>query len=520
MKDPYETAASPPAAPKSTVDLEPSETPPRQIGRYRIERALGKGGFGLVYLAYDNQLQRSVAIKVPHARLVSRAEDAAAYLTEARTVANLDHPNIVPVYDVGSTEQFPCFIVAKYIDGTDLASRLKQSRLSIREAVELVALVADALHDAHKQGLVHRDIKPGNILLDREGKPYVADFGLALKEENLGRGSRYVGTPAYMSPEQASGKGDRVDGRSDIFSLGVVFFELLTGRRPFHADSVEELLDRIATVEVRPPRQIDDRIPRELERICLKALARRASERYTTARDMAEDLRHYLSSARPEASARPEENAPLPAAATNEVEIATQVRSPTTTVDAPPQAAGAVTSRAATRPIIFWCLAAGGAVGLAVISFIVWRMNTPESVAKNPIDSPSVDLKKEKDSPSPGTPLPAALHAELEIFVWKKDDKESKRKLSDAGVLPLQAGDDVQIVAKTNRPAYLYLVQVESSGDIAPMYPWVKYDWDKRKPELPRDSLRFPDDPWSMQRRSRTARRGSRPFVCLPARRS
>ena len=148
-----------------------ADSMPSHIGRYRIERLLGKGGFGLVYLAHDDQLQRFVAIKVPHRKLVERPEAAEAYLTEARTVANLDHPHIVPVYDVGSAEDCPFFVVSKYIDGTDLATRLKQSRLSIPETVELVATVAEALHHAHKQGLVHRDVKPGNLLLDNGGKP-------------------------------------------------------------------------------------------------------------------------------------------------------------------------------------------------------------------------------------------------------------------------------------------------------------------------------------------------------------
>jgi len=185
---------------ESPVDAAPGKHPQR-ITRYRIEKVLGKGGFGIVYLAHDEQLNRLVAVKVPHASLISKPEDADAYLAEARTVANLDHPGIVPVHDVGSTEDCPCYVVSKYIPGTDLATRLKQRRLNYGESAELVATVAEALHYAHKQGIVHRDVKPGNILIGKDGKPYVVDFGLALREENIGKGPKYAGTPAYMSPE-------------------------------------------------------------------------------------------------------------------------------------------------------------------------------------------------------------------------------------------------------------------------------------------------------------------------------
>jgi serine/threonine protein kinase/formylglycine-generating enzyme required for sulfatase activity len=302
-------------------EAEPRETKqPACLGRYRVMAELGHGSFGVVYKAYDDELRRDVAIKLPHRHSMSALGDIETYLAEGRILAELDHPNIVPVYDLGRTEDGLPFIVSRFIDGVDLASRLRQSRLSLREAVEIVATVAEALHHAHKQGFVHRDVKPGNILLEKSGRPFVADFGLALREQDVRRGFRYAGTPAYMSPEQARSEGLRVDGRSDVFSLGIVFYELLTGRRPFSSGSREDLVEQITTAEPRPPRQLDDRIPKELERICLHALAKRAAERYSTARDMADDLRSFLADAsleeKPVAADRPKSaeaaDTPLP----------------------------------------------------------------------------------------------------------------------------------------------------------------------------------------------------------------
>ena len=261
------------------------------IGRYVDLQKLGQGAFGVVFRAQDEVLKRFVALK-----LLTQFKNAAqvdGWVMEARVLANLDHPAIVPVYDIGKTEAGQPYIVSKLIDGGNLAERAARKNWSIEDTVRVVCQLANALNYLHHQGVMHRDIKPGNILTTSNGDAVLADFGLALPESNYGKGARFVGTPAYMSPEQARHEGHRVDGRSDIYSLGVVLYELLTGTRPFRAKNQEELLDCIRNVEVRPLRQLNAEVPKELERICLKMLSKRVSDRYTTAADLSEDLENW-----------------------------------------------------------------------------------------------------------------------------------------------------------------------------------------------------------------------------------
>lgn len=298
-----ETPAADRASPeqlRTTESLGRAETTagigPPAVPGYEILEEMGRGGMGVVYKARQISLNRLVALKMIRDSALASPEQLNRFRTEAAAVARLDHPNIVQIHDLREHAGLPYFAL-EFVPGGTLAERLRQGRPSPRQAVLWVEPLARAVHYAHTQGIIHRDLKPGNILLTTDGMPKISDFGLAKRmdsESGLTPSTAVLGTPSYMAPEQASGRTKEIGPATDVYALGAILYECLTGKPPFEGETLLQTLDQVRFQEPVPPTQVDPAIPPDLEAVCLRCLQKEPARRYPSAADLADDLKRFL----------------------------------------------------------------------------------------------------------------------------------------------------------------------------------------------------------------------------------
>lgn len=284
-----------PSSGSSSGNLAPLSLP-TDFGDYELLEEIGRGGMGIVYRARQKSLDRIVAVKMVLRDRLASSEDQARFRSEAEAAARIEHPSIVPIYEVGEIDR-RCYFTMKYVQGETLSDRIARGPMPPRDAAVLLKQVADAVHCAHQQGVLHRDLKPSNILLDEGGRPLVTDFGLAKRTTDgieLTRTGAILGTPTYMAPEQAAGNRGRVGPMSDVYSLGTILYAMLTGRPPFQGDSPVEVVLKVLEQDPPPPRDIYPKVDRDLEMITLRCLQKPVDLRYGSADALSRDLNAYL----------------------------------------------------------------------------------------------------------------------------------------------------------------------------------------------------------------------------------
>jgi serine/threonine protein kinase len=392
----------------------------RLLGDYKVLEKIGQGGMGVVYKARQVSLNRIVALKMIDTRVPLSAASRIRFQTEARAVAQLDHPNIVHVYQSGEHNGQQYFAM-EFVPGGSLAEARKARPWSSREAAALVAHLAEAVEYAHRQGIVHRDLKPSNILVTPDGAPKITDFGLAKQLQadvaSPTLSGDLLGTPAYMAREQAEGRLAAIGPSTDIFGLGAILYELLTDQPPFQGTTLEEVLAQARQGRVQPPRQLKPRVSRSLQRICLKALAADPEDRYATAAALGEDLRRHLR---------------------------------------PPRRLLLLTGTLAGL------LLAGGVTWLAIsgfghsppLSLVPGRPNELDRSALTPVARPP-------------------LSGELAVRLWTPEGRDKRGiRVDEPGALPARNGEWVRLEAELNQPAYVYLLWLDGQGVVTPLYPW------------------------------------------------
>lgn len=447
-------------------DSSGSSLPPR-IGRYEIQAELGRGTMGIVYRAYDPVLERVVALKTIRVAFTvsdaDRVEFEQRFFTEARSAARLSHPGIVVVHDVGrDPETGDLFMALEYLEGRTLAQMTEAGhRVGWQETLGILAQLAEALHHAHSRGVVHRDLKPANVMVLATGEAKIMDFGIAKMQDagSLTSTGQFFGTPLFMSPEQALG--EAVDARSDLFSLGSLAYQLLTGSRPFDAESIPRILARVAYETPAPPSHLVPELPKTVDVLLMRSLAKDPGERYTSAEELAEDAREVLEGRSPFNAERT-----APPRGSGTVVIA----GPGSAAGPPPPA----TPRRWPRPWLVMALA----VLLAALVFETLALRRARSrLAQGPTvadtTAPGQETAPDAETPEP-TPTPALLAIDFEhhlksgkIRVWLDKDLVLDE--------PLDARVTKKILAFTLRKGH-----VEETLEVppGPHEVWVEVSWD------------------------------------------
>ena len=424
-----------------------------RIGRYQLRKHVGSGSMGDVYEAHDPQLDRCVAVKVPRCDRMSRNRGmfTERFVREARAAAAVRHAHICPIYDAGETDGQP-YVVMAFVEGESLDAVLSRGRIDdVRISVRIAVQVAEALSAIHQHGIIHRDLKPGNILIDRSGQALLTDFGLALSGMNTERitsDGLIIGTPVYMPPEQAAGENSKLTPAADIYSLGIVLYEMLTGQPPFRGP-LQELLREIILRVPSSPIELRPDLDPQLSAIVDKAIAKAPCDRYSSAGELAESLREWLGS--------------------------------TTSGVAP----GPLNAATVISPIRRWKQTASVMIGtliVAVSAFLSFRNDgsehravssqSPSSVA----DSRSGIFSTSAVGAGVLVAAPLELKGKLDITISSNPDQGLRIKdrisATQPGALPLQTGEIVRFEVDLNQPAYVYLLWVSPDGSVVPLYPW------------------------------------------------
>jgi predicted Ser/Thr protein kinase len=436
---------------------------PCSFGRCEILTRLGKGGMGSVYLARDTTLARKVALKICQPRRAEGLHGRERFLREARAAAALQHEGICRVLDFGVEDGIQ-FLTMEYVEGRPLLHLLEgEQPLESGRAANLVERVAVALAAAHRHGVIHRDLKPANIMLDERDQPKVVDFGLARQEHDpaLTRPGTLLGTPAYMSPEQVDGR--PTDVRTDIYSLGVILYELVTGRRPFSGATVSQLMYQIAHGDLQPPSAYRPGLDPALETICLKAMSRSPQDRFGSMDELAARLHDFLAAT---------------GAATRSYIPGTEGAEKSTSPIVPSTILSRIKGALARRPGIA-ALAVLGVLGLGAVGYFVFH-------------------------PGPGR-QPELFNGWIDVRVWEEGNPDrSGLRLNHVDALPLKAKDKIRVEARLNRPAYLYVFWIDADGKAQPVYPWKPGHWEERPVnEKPVGALDLPPDPgdgWEIEK--------------------